>query len=362
MTLNPLVKTAIIIFIVFFGLASLYYAKAFLVPVAFASILAMLLIPVSRWMESKGMNRVISSLLSLLILVLFFAGLIGLLSWQLSDLAQNLSGIEQKFQKFISEIQNYISNTFGIEQKKQEEIIKKQSESGGSSAGMIASITSSIMGVLVDLILVMVYIFLFLFFRNHIKKFFLKLTPNTQKENVKEITFEASKVSQKYLTGLALMIMTLWVLYGIGFSIIGVKYAIFFAILCGVLEIVPFVGNITGTVLTVVMSLVQGGDFDLIVGILITYALVQFIQTYILEPLIVGQEVNINPLFTIMGIVAGEIIWGIPGMILAIPIIGIIKIVCDHFEPLKPYGFLLGEEKTKKSSGFTEKIKKFFKK
>ena len=88
--------------------------------------------------------------------------------------------------------------------------------------------------------------------------------------------------------------------------------------------------------------------------------LVQFVQTYILEPLVVGAEVNINPLFTILGIVAGEMLWGIPGMILAIPIMGITKIVCDHVTPLKPFGFLIGESKKKKDKGITEKIRGWF--
>ncbi len=87
----------------------------------------------------------------------------------------------------------------------------------------------------------------------------------------------------------------------------------------------------------------------MIIGILITYALVQFIQSYIIEPLVVGAEVNINPLITIMGIVLGELIWGIPGMILAVPFLGIIKIIGDNVQGLKPYGFVLGPEKEKKN-------------
>src|SRR5690606_36645250 len=110
---------------------------------------------------------------------------------------------------------------------------------------------------------------------------------------------KVQKVSEQYVSGLFMMIVGLWIMYGIGFTIVGVKNALFFAVLCGLLEIVPFVGNLTGTVLTVSMSLVQGGGMNLVVGILITYALVQFIQTYLLEPLIVGAEVSINRLFTI---------------------------------------------------------------
>ena len=146
-------------------------------------------------------------------------------------------------------------------------------------------------------------------------------------------------------------------MYSIGFSIVGVKNAFFFAILCGTLEIVPFVGNLTGTVLTVSMSLVQGGDMRVVVGILITYAVVQFIQTYLLEPLVVGAEVSINPLFTIVGLVAFETIWGIPGMVLAIPLMGIFKIVCDHVEPLQPYAYLIGASKRSKAGDFKKKLK-----
>jgi predicted PurR-regulated permease PerM len=145
-------------------------------------------------------------------------------------------------------------------------------------------------------------------------------------------------------------------MYAIGFSIAGVKNAFFFAVLCGLLEIVPFIGNITGTALTLSMSLVQGGGMNLVIGILITYIVVQFIQTYIIEPLVVGAEVNINPLFTILGLVAGEMLWGIAGMVLAIPLMGITKVICDHIVPLQPFGYLIGEEK-KPEKGFTGKVR-----
>ena len=84
------------------------------------------------------------------------------------------------------------------------------------------------------------------------------------------------------------------------------------------------------------MALVQGGGTGMVLGVIGVYAVVQFVQTYILEPLVVGTEVNLNPLFTIVALVLGEILWGIPGMIIAIPMLGIVKIVCDNIEGLKP--------------------------
>jgi len=68
-----------------------------------------------------------------------------------------------------------------------------------------------------------------------------------------------------------------------------------------------------------------------------------------LEPVVVGAEINNNPLFTIIILVVGELIWGIPGMVLAIPLLGIIKIICDHVPSLKPYGYLIGSDRKKKT-------------
>ena len=202
---------------------------------------------------------------------------------------------------------------------------------------------------------------LFQIYRSHIKKFVLKLVPGDSKGKTDQLVHQAGKVAQRYLSGLAAMIAVLWVMYGIGFSIVGVKSAIFFAVLCGILEIIPFVGNLTGTLVTLPSVLAQGGESRMIIGVLITYALVQFIQTYILEPLIVGEQVNINPLFTILAIVLGELVWGVAGMILAIPLLGMLKIVCDHIPDLQPYGFLVGTEKQKnKKTGVIDKIKLIF--
>jgi predicted PurR-regulated permease PerM len=141
-------------------------------------------------------------------------------------------------------------------------------------------------------------------------------------------------------------------MYGIGFSIIGVENALLFAILCGLLEIIPYVGNITGTLLTVSVSAIHGANPSLLGGIVIVYVIVQFIQGWFLEPLILGPQVKINPLFTIIVLVIGQLLWGISGLILAIPLTAIFKIICDHIEALKPYGFLIGEIEEPKKRGF----------
>jgi predicted PurR-regulated permease PerM len=246
----------------------------------------------------------------------------------------------------ISEVEEYIGTHFGIPKKQQEKIITEQAQ---ENSNILSNLGSSATGFVVDFILVLVYIFLFMFYRSRLKTFVLQLISSQQKKNTETIIHDIQKVSQQYITGLGMMIVCLWIMYSIGFSIVGVKYAVLFAIICGLLEIIPFIGNLTGTLLAILMVIIQGGGTGMVLGVVVTYLIVQFLQTYLLEPLVVGAEVNINPLFTIIILVLGELVWGIPGMVLAIPLLGIVKIICDHVPSLKPYGYLIGSDRKKKN-------------
>lgn len=356
-----LFKALAIVALILMIIVALIFGKPFLVPLTFAALLSMLLLPVARWLEGKGLNKALSTLAALTLLVVFIAVVLFFVGWQMSDIASNTSKLQQTATEKYEQVKDFVSQQLGISHQKQDQLIKEQQKSSsGKVSGMATSLMSGITSFLTDTLLVFVYIFLFIYLRSRLKGFIIRLVPLTDRGNAMTILNNTQQVTVKYLSGLFLMIVCLWVMYGIGFSLLGVENAIFFAILCGLLEIVPFVGNLTGTALTIAMSLVQGGDMNMVIGILVVYGLVQFIQTYLLEPLIVGAEVSINPLFTIVGLVAGEMIWGIPGMILAIPLLGITKIVFEHIEPLKPFAFLIGSDEKKDDEGFLNKIKGWF--
>ena len=339
--------------------AGLYFASPFLIPLTLAAVLSMVFIRLCNFFERRGMSRGYASLVCILLFVVAMGLIVLLLSIQLGSLAENLDGMEKRIVGMLESLKSWVNETVGIKKAEQQKAIEEGTK--GKSGGMILAFAAGLMGILVNTILVLVYMFLFLSMRGHIKKFILKLVPKKENADTSEVIHQTGKVSQKYLSGLAAMIGVLWVMYGIGFSIVGVESAIFFAVLCGLLEIVPFVGNLSGTGLTVLAVMAQGGDGRMVVGVLVTYLLVQFIQTYILEPIIVGEQVNINPLFTIMAIVLGELLWGVAGMILAVPLLGMAKIICDSYPHLQPYGFLIGPENPKQPrTTIVDYLKKLF--
>ncbi|MBC7440305.1 MAG: AI-2E family transporter, partial [Flavobacterium sp.] len=316
-------------------------------------------LPFCNLMERKKVPKNLSVFVCLVSFLLVVFIVISILGFKVSELITDLEIIKLRAIEMGNTIQKYIFDTLNISYADQFVILKNEQP---SYSNIMQFFLGSVAYVFATTILVLVYFVFLLYYRNHIKNFLIKITKSDQQEEMQQVIFSATHISQQYLIGLSKMIFLLWIMYGIGFSIIGVENALFFAVLCGVLEIVPYVGNITGTIVTILFAAFHGGNPTLLIGIVITYGIVQFIQGWILEPLILGPQVKINPLFTIIVLVLGELLWGIPGVILAIPLTAILKIVCDHIEPLKPYGFLIGEIETpKKEIGLVKKIKKIIK-
>lgn len=264
---QPLLSRAVqILFLLFLVFAGLYFTKSFSVPIALAGVLAMLFLPMSQWLEKKGINRTVAAVICVLILLVIVVGFVSLVSWRVFNIETNFDQIEQQAIKYFNEAEDYVHKSFGVSEQQQKQLIQKQgSSTAGSVATYFAGMAGSFLGTLTTSIIVLIYIFLFINSRSHFKKFILKLVKPEDKANTLTIINESTEVVRKYISGLAKMIACLWVMYSIGFSVVGVQNAIFFAVLCGTLEIVPFVGNITGTTITVLMALAQGGGGGMVI-------------------------------------------------------------------------------------------------
>ena len=358
--MEKLQQTVYLLFFFVLAFGGLYFASPFLIPIALSAVFAMLFIRLCNFFERKGVGRPYAALYCILLFVICIGIIVTLLSFQLGSLSENLNAMKGRLTGMLESVKQWVNESIGIKKSTQQKMIDKGTTE--NSGGVMLAFASGLMGIAVNSILVLVYMYLFLCYRTYIKKFILQLVPKKDDDSTSQVVHETGKVAQKYLSGLAAMIGILWVMYGIGFSLVGIEGALFFAVLCGLLEIIPFVGNLTGTSITLLAVIGQGGNSSMVLGILGTYFLVQFIQTYILEPLIVGEQVNINPLFTIMAIVLGELIWGVAGMVLAVPLLGMVKIICDHYPTLQPYGYLIGPENPrKKKMGVIDQFKKWFK-
>jgi predicted PurR-regulated permease PerM len=326
--------------------AILYFSKPVLMPLAIAGMFALVFMPLCGWLERKGCHTVGAALICGILFATLVAAVVLFIVWHVQHIAADFSDLKQHFADYLHGFRKYLHDHFGMDTLKKDSPLPIPVQPTSDGIGKIAA---SVMGVVIsfaiNILLILVYMIMLLCLRHEIRLFIVRTSGLDSIGKTEIVLTQSVKVVQQYLWGLSIVIVCLWIMYSIGFSLVGVHTPIFFAILCGILEIIPFVGNITGSTLTSLMALSQGGGFQMVLGVLITYMLIQAIQFYIISPLVMRTQVSIHPLFTIVVLFAGDLLWGISGMILAIPALGIVKIICDHIDYLQPLGRLLGENR-----------------
>lgn len=328
----------------------LYFGRIFLIPLIFAILFAMLMLPICRYFDRKGMHRGLSVFICVLILFFSFSIIAATITLQVLSFSEDLPEIKEKGDQFLTAIQGFTQEHFNISSERQSALIKKQMGNAGELVSTIVTgFFSSIAGLLTGIVLILVYTFLLLYNKERYEMFFLKIFQNEEDDHVKNLLQKIGNVSQQYLKGRVITILILSVLYSGGLLLVGIKHAILLGCIAALLTIIPYVGTLLGGLFPLIMALITGPSWESAVWVAVVMLLIQALDNYFLEPYFIGGEVNLSALATILALIAGGILWGIPGMILFIPLLGIGKIIFDNIEKLKPLGFLIGDPDHKSS-------------
>lgn len=334
----------------YFLIAGLYKAKEVLAPLATAGILILLVLPLANKMEAK-MKRSYSSLLNTLLLFLLSLLFVGVLVLQVKTFVDDWPQIQETMEPKLEQLKSFLANKTPLSESDLKGPFEESTSSSDSANGaegnegeQAISALGAVMGYLGTYLLTFVYVFFLLNYRRRFKEFLLRLFPDDQQDKVKKAIHESAKVVQQYLLGKLILIGFLAILYSIGLGLSGVNNFILISILAAVFTLIPYIGNIIGFALAISFGFVTSGEIGVLIGIILTFSITQFIESYVFEPYIVGEKVDVHPFFVILGIVIGNAIWGVIGMILAIPILAIITIVLLRVPPLHPFGFLFSDE------------------
>lgn len=128
------------------------------------------------------------------------------------------------------------------------------------------------------------------------------------------------------------------------------------AFIAALLNLIPYLGIFTAAILCLIIT-ATSGKLVILVGVVVVISIVHLIDSNILLPKVVGSKVKINAMVTIVGVIIGNEIWGIPGMFLAVPMMAFLKVFFDGVEDLRPWGILLGEDVTRRHKPRSLKIK-----
>src|ERR1022692_714989 len=262
---------------------ALFNLREIMVPLAFSLLLAILLNPLANWFQRKKIPRILSIALSMLIALVVTVALLYFIASQIVSFGTELPLLKKKFVELFFKFQQVIQNSVGLPVQKQQQLLNNIK---ANLKPFIGSAIGTVLGSIAISILLPVYTFLFLFYKNLILNFLFE--------------FFSDKNS----------------------NIVGILAILF----------------------PVIIATITKDGFNTQLGIIIAYIVIQFIDNHFLIPVIVSSRVRINALISIVIVLLGGELWGISGMFLSIPFIGVLKIVFDRIPEMRPWGKLLGDE------------------
>ena len=323
----------------------LYVLKPFIVPMLFAIIFSVMIFPIQLFLEKKWRcNRLFATLTSMFALLVITASVFFLMSTQISSFMDNSEEYSEKISDLFHESVNGVERSLDIrnnqliseKQFKMENIIKDNVDKIGV---LLAESTSF----LSNLLLVPICLFFFLYYRKFFRTFFYKLFRHKSKHFINNILNKIYHIQQNYLVGLIKVIVIVGFLNSFGLLILGISNPFFFGFFAAFLLLIPYIGIIIGSLFPALIALVTKDSAWYAFGVVAIFWFIQVIEGNIITPKITGSKVSVNAFVVIISLILFSMLWGITGMILALPVVATLKIIFDHTPGLEAYGFLIGE-------------------
>ncbi|MDQ8006271.1 MAG: AI-2E family transporter [Pedobacter sp.] len=338
--------------------------KSILSPLLFSLLLAFLMLPLANFIEVKlRFKRSLATILTVIIMLAVLYGVGHFFALQLSELWGDWPLLQKQVTNSFHELQYWISKTFHVNISKQETYLADSAEKAlATSATVVGTTLITLSSSLLFVAFTLLFTFFILNYRRLLYKFVSTVFIEEHRIKVSETINEIQYIIKKYITGLFIQMVIVSILMILTLSILGVKYAILLGLVAGIFNIIPYLGISISLIISVLITFATAGATKALF-VLFAYVGIHAIDGNILMPLIVGSKVKINALIAFIGIVVGEMLWGISGMFLCMPYLAMFKIIFQKIDGLDAWAILLGEEEKpvkvrKKLSLFKKKVAK----
>jgi predicted PurR-regulated permease PerM len=326
-----------------FGSVILYLGRDLFIPLSFAALISFILYPICSWLEQKKLGRATAIFISLLLLFIVAVGVLLLLASQFSMFLKEWPNIQLKTQELLKEIMQSVVSYYSITEAQQD---RWGQEFAGRTAnflvGSVPSFLSASAYSAVLVVIVPVFAALILFYRIKLVEIVCYLFPNERKDDMRMILSLTIDTYYNFIKGMAIVYLIVGTLNSIGLLIIGVPHAIFFGFIASVLTFIPYLGIMIGSLLPITMAWITFNSAWYPLAVILVFIIVQYLEANLIFPFAVSKKLNINTLATLVAIIAGGIIWGMAGMILFVPFVGIIKLISDRHPKMKVWSLMMG--------------------
>lgn len=332
--------------LIVYGSVILYFGRNILIPLSFALLVSFVLYPVCSWLESKGFGRGTAIIISITFLILSGLLLVTLLVTQFMNFIVEWPAVQRKLFDSLGELSLLITKAFGMSREEQDGLISRLADqSSGSVLQLFKSTISASAFSAVLLVLVPVYSVLILYYRNYWMQIVYRVFPHEGRDSLRHMIWLTIKTYYNFIKGMGVVYLTVGILNSIGLLVLGVPHAILFGFMASVLTFVPYIGIIVGSLLPITMAWITYDSVWYPVSIIGIFTFVQYLEANIIFPLAVSHRLNVNTLVMLLSIFIGGLLWGMAGMILFVPFVGIAKLIADHNPKWKTLSMILGVDK-----------------
>lgn len=345
-------------------IAGLYYGSSILIPLTFAVFFSTLIYPFVKWLESKtGARKTTSSFFGTFVVFVIVGLLIFFFVQQLGVFLKDIIESKEHIISYIEKLQKGMAEISGFSLAQQEQLLEDSvMEILNVTQSYISSVLARVTSILLNFLLVLILMFLVLLNRKKFEKFLMMYVREENQEETREIIEQTRKVAHRYLWGRIQVMAILSLMYLILFTSYDLRHTGLLILFGALITIIPYIGPFISGTVPILFLIIFGGSTSQIISFTIFIGIIQLIESYVLEPLIIGSEVEQSPLSIILAILLGGIIWGPAGLILFVPLFSILKILFDHTKGMEPVGFLIGYDRPGSGEGFFAKIMKKFRK
>ena len=324
----------------------LVVAKSFLVPIAWALLISLASLRFLERMHKKFRIKWGLLVLTHLIVVLFIIlCVITFLFAEVKLIIENSPEIDEKLILIDQNMRSWLTG-LGVNTHEMFNIRALATRLSDFSQYLVQFV-GNVGHVFGDIVLSLIYSFFFLFYKDILGRFFMMKYDDPRKlMKIRGIADSSLAVISDYLFGTLIMTALMGIMIYVMLLLLGIRYAMFWAVFAAILNLIPYIGN--------AIALVALAGYAILTKDSLWYPLLAVgalffantVQENILRPLIVGDKLSLNALTVFISVIAGGILWGVTGMIVFIPIAGIIKIILESREKTKPYSLFFGEPKS----------------
>lgn len=352
-----LIRWSLLLVGLYFFVCMLSIVQDIILPLIYATLIAILLSPMVSFLTGKRIHRTLAISIILILSFLILAGFVLLFISQAGLLREAWPELSSRFADLFKQAVGWVSDYTNLSPKEINVWIDlKQDEFLANSSSAIGDTLNSVSSLLATAFLTPVYVFMLLYYQSHLVKFIHQLFGGSKFKEVGEILLETKGIVKGYLIGLFFEFIILAVLNTGGLLILGIPYAVLLGVLGAFLNVIPYVGGVVTMLLFMAVALITQSPIY-VFYVLGLYSVIQFIDNNFIVPKIVGSKVKLNALISVIAVIAGSALWGLPGMLLSIPLVAILKLILDRIDYLKPWGFLLGEKEVKVKKSRREFLK-----